>query len=71
MKESSTPRFSVIAGGRKHLENAVMKQMAEGNLSRDLLERLKPQGDLKLVYSRPADSMDGDEDWLNLEDLNC
>jgi len=47
-----------------------MKQMAEGNLSPALVERLEPKGKLHLVYSRPIISKKEEDDWLNFEDLN-
>jgi len=70
MKETAVPILKVIEGGRKHLESAVMKQMAEGNLSPALVERLEPKGKLHLVYSRPIISKQEEDYWLNFEDLN-
>ena len=72
MKLNKTPsvELRVIQGGRQSLENEIMKQIAQGKICREALEKLKPKGRLYLVHSSPILSEQEESAWLDFEDLN-
>ncbi len=45
-------KLRVIDGGRRKLENRVIKNMMNGQICSDDLDRLKPWGNLSLVGSK-------------------
>ncbi len=47
-------KLRVIDGGRKQLENRVIKSMMRGQVCAEDLDRLKPWGDLHLVGQPPS-----------------
>jgi len=61
-------KLTVIQGNKDKLENRLLEKIQKGEAYQEELNRMRPKGQLKLVFTNSQNQTESDYDWLILDE---